>query len=156
MELVVALLLTAIVVTFAYTALLQWTGIFRTWSRTTASLDDSVLLMNALRSDNQRSTSLHHEENMLVFKAAQGNTCYLSHDSVIVRIHHAQPADSFHFTLDSLRCTFMGRPSQDNGELVDNAVFFCHQEDRKISFRTEKHYDTKTLLRLHENDIEKP
>ncbi|MBK1442017.1 prepilin-type N-terminal cleavage/methylation domain-containing protein [Parapedobacter sp. ISTM3] len=146
-EIMVALVLTALAISFVYTAV----RLVQRQSDTLASQLDRYGEFNrfhrALQADAEDADEMQYNGTGIDFIGRQRLVQYSVSDTLCVR-HEGMVADTFRIRADSLRCWFGGQQLETAGQVVDLSIFSVSIEDKPLSITISKWYDAATLIRL--------
>lgn len=146
MELMVALVLTALVIAVAFTVFSLSTKQFTLLTKRFEVDNEYTLLQYTLQLDMQHADYLSLNENG--FKCVNNNDQinYLLLDSIILRQHLSGTVDSFYFKIDSVSLNFEKRYQPAIDGLIDEVHLTLGRDERAFIIHQRKHYDAKTLF----------
>lgn len=157
LELLIALLISAMVISLAYAAFIRWNAVFMRWRDGTIALDSGRLLERALRVDLNQGTFANYTDGLLSINNMDGSTVeYHIGDSSTVRMHHTGVRDTFAFSIDSVQTRHPDPVLTAVPGLISGLTLFYTGPRGQVTITLAKHYDSKTLLTLEETEIHEP
>lgn len=144
-EMIVALILMAIVVSIAFAALSLTNKQLYSFQKRFDTMSDYRLLQNALSQDMQHAESVTREAHTLRCINDQQQVLYTFEDSVVVRQDAASSTDSFFFQVDSVFLGFEGTLQQKEGGLIDEIRLSLKRKEEAFTVHQRKNYDASTL-----------
>ncbi|MGK6353467.1 PulJ/GspJ family protein [Parapedobacter sp. DT-150] len=151
MEMMVALVLTALAVALVYAGLrfVQRQG--EQFSRQLGDFGEVNRLHSAIQTDAGAAGELRREESGLAFYRKDKLIQYSIMDSICVR-YDGTVADTFHVQVDSLGGWFLGRRQESIGGVLDHATLYAAPGNRHLSIVVRKQYDAATLIHLTDSE----
>jgi len=149
-EMIVALILVAIVVSIAFAALSLTNKQLYSFQRRSSTMSDYRLLQNALSQDIRHAERVTGQARTLRCTKDRWQVLYTFEDSVIIRQDTALSTDSFFFKVDAVFMGFEGALQQEEGGLIDEIRLFLKQKKEAFIVHQRKSYDAGTLATFNE------
>ncbi|SFC23352.1 prepilin-type N-terminal cleavage/methylation domain-containing protein [Parapedobacter composti] len=147
LEMMVALVLTALAVSFVYAAIRFVQGQGDALAARLGAFGEFNRLQRALQTDARAAAEIRYNGAGIDFLADDMATHYLLLDSHCVRLT-AAVADTFRIRVDSLACWFAGERQMAMQGMADETAFFVNVHGHAVPLSVQKHYDAATLTRL--------
>lgn len=144
-EMIVALILVAIVVSIAFAALSLTNKQLYSFQRRFDTMSDCRLLQNALSQDIQHAERVTGQAGTLRCTKDQWRVLYTFGDSVIIRQDAALSTDSFFFKVDAVFLGFEGIPQHKEGGLIDEISLSLKRKEEVFTVHQRKMYDASVL-----------
>lgn len=144
-EMIVALILVAIVVSIAFAALSLTNRQLYSFQRRFDTMSDYRLLQNALSQDMQHAERVTRQARTLRCTKDNWQVLYTFEDSVIIRQDTALSTDSFFFKVDAVFLRFEGISQQKEGGLIDEIGLSLKRKEEAFMVHQRKMYDASVL-----------
>ncbi|MEC3878630.1 PulJ/GspJ family protein [Parapedobacter sp. 10938] len=146
-ETMVALVLTALVISFIFTAMRWVNRQSGTLTAQLAASGEMDRLYHALQTDTDRSSEIRRFPDGLVFRRADTSVYYLNVDSLCIRrIGHL--TDTFRVQIDSLAYWFLNSRQETPRGVVDACSMYVTRNNRATPVFIRKTYDMAALMYL--------
>ncbi|MFC7526920.1 type II secretion system protein J [Parapedobacter sp. GCM10030251] len=146
METLVALVLTALTISFVYVGIrfVQRQG--GVLSQQLDTFGQFSQFHHVFQADAGRADQIRYRPPLgLEFHNENRTILYTASDSVCIR-DNGLTADTFQIRVDSIACWFGGARQEVEGGLVDQGTFFISVSDRSLPLSIQKHYSSETLI----------
>ncbi|SEK54907.1 PulJ/GspJ family protein [Parapedobacter koreensis] len=146
-ETMVALVLTALAISFVYAAIRYVQRQRDTLSGQLDRYGEFNRLHGALQADADDADEIRYNADGIDFYRDHRAIQYLVSDSLCIR-HEGIVADTFRIRVDSVGCWFAGQRLETAGQLADQGVLSVAIADRPLTITVSKWYDAATLIQL--------
>lgn len=152
-ETMVALVLTALTISFVYVGIRFAQQQSNTLTRQLDTFGEFNRLHRALQTDAERTGEIRYGDRQLTLYGGDRIIYYAVSDSDSLCIRHeGSAADTFYIRVDSVASWFGGRRLEGVAEPVaDQAALYVQVRDRSLPITINKQYDAATLMRLTQN-----
>lgn len=152
METMVALVLTALTISFVYAGIRFAQRQGNTVTRQLDTFGEFNRLHRALQADTERTGEIHYRDRELSFLTPERTIGYVLSDSLCIRREGAI-ADTFDIRIDSAASWFeRTRLEGTTGLMADQVALYVRVRDRSLSITITKQYDAATLMRLTQTE----
>ena len=146
-EVMVALVLTALVISFIFGGIRFLQRQSDTLVRRLEISGEVDRFYRALQTDANRASEIRCGIDEMEFSGKDSTIYYQLNDSVSIRKADLL-ADTFRIRIDSLACWFAGGKQEPDHDQVDEICIYLSQNNRPVPIWIRKHYDMATRMRL--------
>lgn len=146
-ETMVALVLTALAISFIFTGIRLVNRQNETLTSQLAASGEIDRLYHALQTDTYRASEIRRFPEGLVFRMADTSVYYLNGDSLCIRrIGHL--TDTFRIQIDSMAYWLLNKQQENQSGAIDACSMYVIRNDRSTPLLIRKTYDMATLMYL--------
>ncbi|WP_257668265.1 PulJ/GspJ family protein [Parapedobacter tibetensis] len=147
-ELMVALVLTALAISFVYAGIRFVHRQNTALTQQLAHFDEFNRLHRALQSDANGADEIRYYGTGIDFQSRDKAVSFIPIDSVCIREVSGVAADTFNIRVDSMACWFEGMRLEGTGSPLDRAAIHVSVFGNPLAIALEKVYDAATLIDL--------